>query len=150
MTRRVQGLKWHKRMTSTTILVVDDHQLIRLGVSHFLQPTSAEIEIVEARSQQEANDILSSRTVDLAIVDISLPDGSGLELIRAHKTRCEHTRWLVLSVFSEPFHRTRARRAGAHGFLSKRAVTSELLHAVHALLNGEDYPKDFGSISTLR
>ena len=133
-------------MTSTTILVVDDHQLIRLGVSHFLQPASSVFEVVEARSQEEADTILANGNVDLAIVDISLPDGSGLELIRANKSKCVETKWLVLSAYSETYHQIRARRAGANGFLSKRALTSELMDAVNALLGGQDYPDDFGQI----
>lgn len=126
----------------STILVVDDHPMFRLGVSQFLQPHSA-FNIVEAMSQQAANVAFRNNEIDLAIVDISLPDGSGLELIRNQKSQHKKTRWLVLSVYSEPFHQLRARQAGANGFLSKRVVQSELLQAVNTLLNGQDFPPGF-------
>lgn len=130
---------------SSTILVVDDHPMFRLGVSHFLQPNS-KFHIVEAKSQQEANVAFRTHSIDLAIVDISLPDGSGFELIRHQKAQHRNTRWLVLSVFSEPFHRMRAQQVGANGFLSKRAVQDELLQAVTDLLAGKDFPRGFESV----
>lgn len=131
-------------LKSGTILVVDDHPMFRLGVCHFLQP-NPELTVIEATSQSEANAALREHDIDLAIVDISLPDGSGLELIRNQRAQHSKIRWLVLSVYSEPFHQRRARRAGANGFLSKRAVEVELMQAVTALLNGNDYPRGFES-----
>lgn len=129
---------------SSTILVVDDHPMFRLGVSHFLQPNSR-FKVIEAKSQQEANVAFRAHEIDLAIVDISLPDGSGFELIRHQKSQHKNTRWLVLSVFSEPFHQMRAQQVGANGFLSKRAVQDELLQAVTELLAGNDFPPGFES-----
>ena len=126
-----------------TILVVDDHPMFRLGVSQFLQP-HASFRVLEAMSQQEANVAFRNHEIDLAIVDISLPDGSGLELIKHQKTQRKSTRWLVLSVHTDTFHQTRARQSGAHGFLGKRAVQSDLLDAVTALLAGCDYPSGWG------
>lgn len=122
-----------------TILVVDDHPMFRLGVSQFLQPSNS-FRVLEAMSQQEANVVFRNHEIDLAIVDISLPDGSGLELIRHQKSQRKSTRWLVLSVHTDTFHQTRARHAGANGFLGKRAVQAALLDAVKALLDGRDYP----------
>lgn len=129
---------------SSTVLVVDDHPMFRLGVAHFLEPND-DLRVIEATSQAEASIALRENDVQLAIVDISLPDGSGLELIRHQRTQHRDTRWLVLSVYSEPFHQMRAKRAGANGFLSKRVVQNELMQAVTMLLNGQDYPPGFES-----
>lgn len=125
-----------------TILIVDDHPMFRLGVRHLLQPND-DLELLEASSQQEANVILRENSVDLAIVDISLPDGSGLELIHHQRLQQTRTVWLVLSAYCETFHQMRARRLGASGFLSKRAAQTELVQAVAALLNGRDFPAGF-------
>ena len=127
---------------STTILVVDDHPMVRLGLTHLLQ-SHADWQVCEATCQQDASVVLRENKIDLAIVDISLPDGSGLELIRNQKAHHRSTRWLVLSVYYEPYYQMRARTAGAHGFLSKRAVQSELVQAVTALLDGKDFPEGF-------
>lgn len=141
----IHGVAEMSNSKSTTILIVDDHPMFRLGVSHFLQPNPT-WQVIEAKSQQDATIALREHPVDLAIVDISLPDGSGLELIRHQRTQHIQTRWLVLSVYSEQFHQMRAREAGANGFLSKRAVQAELIQAVTALLNGEDFPTGFQDV----
>lgn len=130
---------------ASTILVVDDHPLFRLGVMHLLQPRADLLEVIEATSQQDANSVLRDKRVDLAIVDICLPDGSGLELIRNQRVFHPNVRWLVLSVYDEAFHRRRAQDAGAHGYLSKAVVQNELLEAVQNVLEGKEYPPGFCS-----
>ena len=133
------GLEPDMQSQPAMILVVDDHPMFRLGVSQFLQPQTS-FEVVEAMSQQAANVVLRNHAIDLAIVDISLPDGSGLELIKHQKNQHKQTRWLVLSVHTDTFYQTRARQAGANGFLSKSVIQDDLLKAVNALLSGKDYP----------
>jgi|GEM_PF-56715 len=133
------GLERDMQSQPATILVVDDHPMFRLGVAQFLQPQSS-FEVVEAMSQQAANVVFRNQEIDLAIVDISLPDGSGLELIKHQKNQHKKTRWLVLSVHTDAFYQARARQSGANGFLSKRVLQEDLLKAVNALLSGKDYP----------
>ena len=129
------------KLPSGTVLVVDDHPMFRLGVAHFLQP-NPKLSVIEATSHAEAQEALRTNKVDLAIVDISLPDGSGLELIRDHHSDERDTRWLVMSVHNGHYHKRRARQAGANGFLGKQAVTSEILEAVNRLMEGRDYGFD--------
>lgn len=131
--------------SKSTILIVDDHPLFRLGVTHFLSPQADAFELLEARSQQEAHHAIREHSIDLAIVDICLPDGSGLELIRNHRSKHPRLKWLVFSVFDESFHKMRARRAGAHGYLSKAVAQDQLLEAVLALLAGGEFPAGFVS-----
>ena len=131
---------------SATVLIVDDHPMFRFGVSHFLRPYP-NLAVIEATSQLEATVALREHQVDLAIVDISLPDGSGLELIRHHRALHTRTKWLIYSVYSETFHQKRARRVGANGFLSKRAGKEDLLRAVENLLDGKDFPPGFEASS---
>ena len=131
---------------SGTVLIVDDHPMFRLGVAHFLRPNPS-LNVLEATSHAEANEALRSNHIDLAIVDISLPDGSGLELIREHRGTGAKTRWLVMSVHNGLFHKRRARRAGANGFLGKQAVKPEIMEAVTRLLAGKDFPDGFALIT---
>lgn len=142
LSQEISGVALVRDPKSKTILIVDDHPMFRLGVTHFLEPHSA-WKILEATSQQDASVVLRENKIDLAIVDISLPDGSGLELIRNQRSQHKQTRWLVLSVHSEKLYQMRARDAGAQGFLSKRAVQSELIQAVTAILDGDDFPTGF-------
>lgn len=141
MARTAERVGHERDMQSqpATILVVDDHPMFRLGVAQFLQPQTS-FDVVEAMSQQAANVVFRNQEIDLAIVDISLPDGSGLELIKHQKSQHKQTRWLVLSVHTDTFYQTCARQAGANGFLSKNVLQDDLLNAVNALLSGKDYP----------
>ena len=126
MTRVAEHVGHERDMQSqpARILVVDDHPMFCLGVAQFLQPKTS-FEVVEAMSQQAANVVLRNQAIDLAIVDISLHDGSGLELIKHQKNQHKQTRWLVLSVHTDTFYQTRARQSGANGFLSKRVLQDD-------------------------
>lgn len=126
-----------------TILVIDDHPIVHLGIEHFLGPIPDDFNIVEATTQRAALSILREQQVDLAIVDICLPDGSGIEFIRSQRQIYRRTRWLVLSAFDEALDKARARNAGADGYLCKRAIKGELYEAVKNVLSGSDYPRGF-------
>ena len=125
------------------ILIVDDHPLIRLGVIHLLRDIPWNLEILSASNHHEAAKLLRNEEISLAICDISLPDGSGLELIKNNRKRHPAMKWLVLSVYNEPFHLMRAKSAGANGFIGKDGLESELIDAVKEVMAGREYPEAF-------
>ena len=117
------------------ILVVDDHPIVRLGIRQMI---AAEPDLTicgEAESAAAARELLHSKP-DLAIVDLSLEDGSGLELIRSIKVASPNTRVLVLSMHDEALFAERALRAGARGYIMKKETVERIVRAVRAVLAG--------------
>ena len=117
------------------ILVVDDHPIVRLGIRQMI---AAEPDLTicgEAESAAAARELLHSKP-DLAIVDLSLEDGSGLELIRSIKVASPNTRVLVLSMHDEALFAERALRAGARGYIMKQEAIGGLAHAIREVLSG--------------
>ena len=91
----------------------------------------------EAATIIEALTLIDTQHPDLAIIDLSLADGSGLDLIKRIKARNVSTKMLVLSMSDESLYAERALRAGALGFLHKQEAREKLLDAIHQILDGK-------------
>jgi DNA-binding NarL/FixJ family response regulator len=133
-----------KDMTATRsnkrkVLIVDDHPVVREGLAMRLA-TQPDLEVCgEAEDMAGALARLASTRPDVAIIDISLKNSSGMELIRRIKDRDETIRILVWSMYPEALYAERALRAGAQGYLSKREATHHAVDAVRAILQGKVY-----------
>jgi len=121
-----------------TVFLVDDHPLTRRGVASCLGAAGFEI-VGEASSPPQAIDMLRRRPADIAIVDLRLQEGSGLELIHDLRRLWPTMKILVLTTKNESFHAARAMRAGAQGFISKNSPPGELLAAVQRVRGGGVY-----------
>ena len=121
------------------IFLADDHRLVREGLKRVLQEVPNIVVVGEAQTAGEALDSLRSLEVDVLLLDISLPDRSGIDLIR--QLRRDHPRMaiLILTMHREDLYAVRALKAGAAGFMNKQAASSELLTAVAALAEGRKY-----------
>ncbi|HUI06088.1 MAG TPA: response regulator transcription factor [Verrucomicrobiae bacterium] len=125
--------------TKTRVLLVDDHPLVRQGMICRLG-LEKDIEVcAEAGSRGEAMQAIAQSQPDLAIVDISLEDGSGLELIKDIKAQYPTLPILVLSVHEETLYAERALHAGAGGYVMKRQPLGVFLEAMRQVLRGETY-----------
>jgi DNA-binding NarL/FixJ family response regulator len=123
----------------TRILVVDDHPIVRLGICQMLA-AEPDMEVCgEAETADAAKQLAASARPDLAIVDLSLAEGTGLELIRALRETMPHVRILVLSMHDETLFAERALRAGARGYLMKREAITGLVAAIRRVLSGRIY-----------
>jgi DNA-binding NarL/FixJ family response regulator len=121
------------------VLIVDDHPVVREGLAMHLA-TGPDLEVCgEAEDVPGALALLASTRPDVAIIDISLKNGNGLELIRRIKDLRDPVRILVWSMYPESLYAERALRAGAHGYLNKAQATHHVLDAVHAILQGKVY-----------
>jgi DNA-binding NarL/FixJ family response regulator len=121
------------------ILVVDDHPVVREGLAMQIA-TQPDLEICgEAEDVPGALALLASAQPNLAIVDILLKKGNGIDLITRIRERFPEVRILVWSMYSENHYAERALRAGAHGYLHKGRATSQLLAAIRAVLAGKVY-----------
>lgn len=121
------------------ILVVDDHPVVRHGIVQLLN-NQPDFECrLEADNADAALELLREQSVDLAIVDISLPGLSGLDLIRRMRTGNAALPVLVLSMHEESVYADRALAAGARGYVMKHEATEKLIDAARTLLAGGVY-----------
>jgi DNA-binding NarL/FixJ family response regulator len=120
-----------------TVLLVDDHPVVRRGVRRFL---SSEFDVVgEAATGEEALAAHREHQPDLIVLDITLPDTTGLLLLPKLRADREGARVLVFSALDGPKEVSLALRAGAMGYVSKLADTSELRDGLVSVLAGETY-----------
>lgn len=130
-------------MTSTcacaTVLLVDDHAVVREGYRRLLE-RSPDIRIVgEAGTAADAYREFCSSAPDVVVMDLSLPDVSGIEATRRILSRDAHARILVFSIHDEAVYANRAFRSGARGFVTKASAPEVLIEAVQAIARGEIY-----------
>ncbi len=123
----------------TRVLIADDHAVVRAGLRQFLETDQSIREIGEAATGRETLEQLRNGTWDLLLLDINMPDRSGLDVLRQVRSTHPDTRVLVLSGFPERQYAVNVLRAGASGFLSKESAAEELLKAVRAVLGGRRY-----------
>lgn len=121
------------------ILIVDDHSIVRQGIAMLLNREPELLACCEADNAQQA--ITENRACphDLAIVDLSLGSGSGMELIKKLRAEFPDLRILMMSMHDETVYAESALRAGAHGYLMKQAATDTMLLAIRQILAGELY-----------
>lgn len=121
------------------VLLADDHAMVRAGLRELLENEASITEIGEAASGSEALDKLRSGSWDLLILDISMPDCSGLDVLRQIRASHGETKVLVLSGFPERQYAINVLRAGAAGYLSKDCAPDTLLKAARSVLQGRRY-----------
>lgn len=123
----------------TRILIVDDHELLRQGL-HDLIASEPDLEICgEALDESGALTQFRALQPDLMIVDISLGQGDGIDLVKRIHAESPAVRLLMLSMHDESLYAQRALRAGALGYVSKQAPSRTILEAIRCLLDGKLY-----------
>lgn len=121
------------------ILIADDHGLIRAGLRALLS-TEPDFEIVgEAVDGLETLQLVSELRPDLVLLDVSMPDPDGIEITRQLNKILPDTRVLILTIHEDEGLLREAIRAGASGYIVKRAVETELIDAIHAIWRGDLY-----------
>jgi len=118
------------------ILLVDDHPFVRTCFGQLFALEDDVETCFEAGDAAAAMVALEKQKPDLAIVDITLPDTHGLELVKDIRARCPDTRILVFSMHDEAVYGQRAIRAGANGYVMKTVNPEKVLAAVHEVLAG--------------
>jgi len=121
------------------ILVVDDHAIVREGLVRILEGTGRGFKVAEASSGFQALELLRRQPAELAIVDLSMPGMSGIELIRRIRSEFAATAVLVLSMHAEEQYAMRAFKAGAAGYVTKDRAGAELIDAVNKVARGGAY-----------
>jgi DNA-binding NarL/FixJ family response regulator len=121
------------------VLLADDHAIVRNGLKEILEATGDIVVAAEATNGHEALARVRESDVDVAIVDLSMPGRSGVELIKLIKAERPKLRLLVLSMHSEEQYAVRAVRAGAAGYLTKESAADELVAAIRRIAGGGAY-----------
>ena len=121
------------------ILIVDDHDVVRVGYKQILSEHARFCVTGEAKSVAMATDLLRKQSFDVVLLDLSLPDGSGIDVLRKIKDRYPDTKVLILSGFAEQQYGVNMLRAGASGFLSKTCTSEQLIQAVETVAIGRRY-----------
>lgn len=119
------------------VLIVDDHPLVRQGIATMIQQTPGLEVSGEAASANEALQAIEDSLPDIAIVDLTLKDSSGLELIKDIRYRHPKLPILVLSMRDEGFYAERCLRAGARGYITKEEGRQKLLEGISKILAGQ-------------
>ena len=121
------------------IVIADDHHLVREGIRQVLQ-AGEEFEVVgQASNGAEALRLAESLRPDVLVLDVSMPDRSGIEVTAALRDRGSPVKVLVLSVHDHPQYVVEAVRAGARGYLRKDTEPAELRRAIRAVAGGESF-----------
>jgi len=121
------------------VFLVDDHPLVREWLANLIN-RQADLEVCgEAASAPQARERIESTEPDIAVVDITLENGSGLELIKDLRVLRPRMAVVVLSMHDESLYAERAMRAGAKGYLVKKETTKNILHVIREVLEGRLY-----------
>jgi DNA-binding NarL/FixJ family response regulator len=120
-------------------LIVDDHSVVREGVKHILNENFKGVVVGEAASSQEALHQVRDQAWDIVILDLTLPDRSGLDVLEDMKAARPSLPILVLSMHPEEQYAIRVLKAGASGYLIKLTAPEELVLAIRKALAGGKY-----------
>ena len=124
---------------ATRVLIVDDHPLLRKGVSQLIDQEMDLIVVGEAEDANKAMTAIENTKPDVALIDITLIGMSGIELLKNVRARFPKLKMLVLSMHDESVYAHRALRAGASGYVMKQEGTDRVLTALRKVLKGEVY-----------
>lgn len=123
----------------SNVLLVDDHPIVRQGLAQLINAADDLIVNAEASTAQEALALIEKQPPDIAIVDISLEDRNGVELIKEIVSRWPKVPCLALSMYDEAMYALRVLRAGGRGYIMKQEVPKKVIGAIRQVLGGHVY-----------
>lgn len=126
-------------MDMISILVVDDHALIRKGLKQLLDDTEDIRVTGEAETGMQALNLARDHSYDLVLLDIALPDKNGIDVLKQLKLEQPDIKVIVLSMYPEDQYGVRSLKAGASGYLNKQSAPDQLIGAIRQVLSGKKY-----------
>jgi DNA-binding NarL/FixJ family response regulator len=121
------------------ILIADDHAIVRRGLKQILEDTPTIVVADEAGTGKEVLEKISEKEYDVVVLDISLPDKSGLDILKQLKSQKPKLPVLILSIYPEEQYAERVLKAGASGYLTKESAPEELITAIKKVSAGGKY-----------
>jgi DNA-binding NarL/FixJ family response regulator len=125
--------------SKASVFLVDDHPLVREWLTNLIHQQPDLTVCGEAETASDALEAMTKLKPDVAIIDISLKGGSGIELIKDLKATEAGVAVIVLSMHDESLYAERALRAGARGYIMKRETAKKVVAAIHQVLDGKLY-----------
>jgi DNA-binding NarL/FixJ family response regulator len=122
-----------------TVLLIDDHPIVRQGLAQLINASADLTVCAEASTGREALDIIEKVNPDIAVVDISLEDRNGVELIKDILAQKPDLPCVALSMYDEAMYAMRVLRAGGRGYVMKHEVPKKVLGAIRQVLGGHVY-----------
>jgi len=126
-------------LTMIRIAIIDDHAMVRAGLRQFFADQADFRVVAEAANGREALDIVRKGEVDVIVMDISMPEHSGVDALTAIKARAPDLPVLILSGFPEEHYATTLLRQGASGYLNKECDPEEIVKAIRTVARGRKY-----------
>lgn len=136
---RTASVKASAQPKRRRLVLLDDHPIMRHGAAQLLSMEGALEVCAQVGTAAEAMKAIAEFKPDLLVLDLSLPDKHGLELIKDLQTMHPEVLLLVLSMHDESLYAERVLRAGARGYLMKKSASDYLVKAVHRVLDGGIY-----------
>jgi len=121
------------------IAIIDDHAIVRAGLRQYFSDQVDLQVVAEAANGREAVDIVRKGNVDVLVMDLSMPDQSGVDALAAIKARAPDLPVLILSGFPEEHYATTLLRQGASGYLNKDCDPEEIVKAIRTVYRGRKY-----------
>ncbi|MHC4557040.1 MAG: response regulator transcription factor [Planctomycetota bacterium] len=134
----------------TNILIVDDHPIVRQGLAELVNHENDLVVCGQAEDAHQAMKAIKELKPNMAVVDISLKETSGMELIKDINAQYPNLPVLALSMHDESLYAERALRAGAKGYIMKAEATENVITAIRKILSGEIYLSDKMSARMMR
>lgn len=135
----------HNTTHTVSILIIDDHPLIRAGLVQAVQANPIYRIAGEAASIDAAKRLTEHVSPQLILLDLSLEDGSGFDFLDWLLQHYPHIPVLVISMYEEPVYIKKAMQCGAKGYLFKRDSTTNVIHAIQKILQGKRYTSEAAS-----
>jgi two-component system, NarL family, invasion response regulator UvrY len=126
-------------MIMLKILLADDHAVVRQGVKQILVEAFAQAIFGEAQNAHQLLELVHTERWDVVVLDLTMPGGSGLDVLKQIKQDHPQLPVLILSMYPEDQYAVRTLRAGAAGYLNKESAPEELVLALHKILEGGEY-----------
>jgi len=121
----------------TDLLIVDDHEIVRAGIKRLVENTPNLNIVADLGSGEEAYQFLQKNTVDLIIMDVSMPGKGGIETTNQIKKRHPKIKIIMLSMHDNAMIIEKAMKAGADGYILKNDLSDDLLNAVEKVMNNK-------------
>jgi len=118
------------------VLIVDDHALVRRGLGHVVRECFPDADVMEAGNAADAMEAMSTNDVDIALVDVRMPEADGLELLHEIKARWKDVPVIMLTSFDHAHYVRKALAEGAAGYMLKDATPEDLQQAIGVALSG--------------
>ena len=121
------------------ILIIDDHPIVRRGLKEIVSEEPDIVVAGEAQNSREALDLIRKQKWDVVVLDITMPDSNGLEILKQLRKERPKLPVLVLSIHSEEQYAVRVLKSGGAGFMNKEAAPAELVKAIRKVVTGGKY-----------